>query len=107
SDDDSQGAQGDATPTPEPTPEPTPDPRRGGTIRVALTGDPPNLDIHQTTDSIVVLVASHMYETLFTWDASYRPVPLLAESHEVSEDGLLHTLKLRADVPFHNGETLK
>lgn len=88
-------------------PTPTVDPRRGGQIRVALTGDPPNLDIHQTTDSIVVLVASHMYETLFTWDADYRPVPLLAASHEESEDGLLHTLKLRADVPFHNGETLK
>jgi peptide/nickel transport system substrate-binding protein len=84
----------------------TPDERRGGQIRIALTGEPPNLDIHQTTDSIVVLVASHMYETLFTWDASYRPVPLLAESHEVSEDQLLHTLKLRAGVPFHNGETM-
>ncbi|HEV2126838.1 MAG TPA: hypothetical protein VGW38_29140, partial [Chloroflexota bacterium] len=41
--------------------------RPGGTLRVALTGDPPNLDMYQTTDSIVVLVASHMYETLFTW----------------------------------------
>ncbi|HYI14585.1 MAG TPA: ABC transporter substrate-binding protein [Thermomicrobiales bacterium] len=81
-------------------------PERGGTLKVALTGDPPNLDLMQTTDSIVMLVTSHIYETLFTWDADYRPVPLLAASHEVSDDGLLNTLTLRQDVPFHNGETM-
>jgi peptide/nickel transport system substrate-binding protein len=79
----------------------------GGTLRVALTGEPPNLDIYQTTDSIVVLVASHMYETLFTWDAAYRPVPLLAASHVVSEDGLLNTITLRQGVPFHNGAEMQ
>ncbi len=73
-------------------------PVRGGTLKVALTGDPPNLDLMQTTDSIVMLVTSHIYETLFTWDADYRPVPLLAASHEVSEDGLLNTITLREDV---------
>ena len=82
------------------------EPARGGTLKVALTGDPPNLDLMQTTDSIVMLVTSHIYETLFTWDADYRPTPLLATSHEVSEDGLLNTLTLRQDVPFHNGETM-
>ncbi|HEX5167067.1 MAG TPA: ABC transporter substrate-binding protein [Thermomicrobiales bacterium] len=80
---------------------------RGGTLKVALTGDPPNLDLMQTTDSIVMLVTSHFYETLFTWDADYRAVPLLAASHEVSEDGLVNTVKLREDVPFHNGEAMQ
>ncbi len=98
----SSGASpGGASPT---SPE---DARRGGTLRVALTGEPPNLDMYQTTDSIVVLVASHMYETLFTWDATYRPVPLLAAAHEVSEDGLLNTVTLREGVPFHNGAEMQ
>lgn len=92
------------------TAEPTPtsfldDPRYGGRLRVALTGDLPNLDIVQTSDSIVVLVGSHIYETLFTWDAEYRPVPLLAEALEVSDDGLVNTITLRP-ASFHNGETL-
>ncbi|CAN5491479.1 ABC transporter substrate-binding protein [soil metagenome] len=78
-----------------------------GTLRVALTGDPPNLDIHRTTDSIVVLVAGHMYETLFTWDEDYRPVPLLASSHEMLDDGLRHRITLEEDVLFHNGEALR
>ena len=47
-----------------------------------------------------------MYETLFTYDPQYQPIPMLAESHTVSEDKLTHTLKLRQGVPFHNGETM-
>ncbi len=78
----------------------------GGVLKVALTGDPPNLDIHQTTDSIVLFICSHAYETLFTWDAEYRPVPLLADTHEVLDDGLRHRVVLRDDVKFHNGERL-
>lgn len=80
--------------------------RSGGVLRVALTGDPPNLDIHQTTDSIVVLICSHAYETLFTWDAQFNPIPLLAASHEVLDDGFRHRILLRENVTFHNGETL-
>lgn len=83
------------------------EPRRGGTLRVALTGEPPNLDLHQTTDSIVLLVTGHMYETLFTWDERYEPVPLLAESHEVSDGGRRILVRLRQDVPFHNGEEMR
>lgn len=82
-------------------------PKRGGTLRVALTGEPPNLDTQQTTDAIVLLVTSHIYETLFTWDADYRPIPLLAESHEVSDDGLTVVVRLRQGVPFHNGDEMR
>lgn len=82
-------------------------PRSSATLRVALTGNPPNLDIHQTTDSIVLLICSHMYETLFTWNAEYLPVPLLASSHETFEGGLRNRIVLRDDVKFHNGESLR
>lgn len=102
--DDSNSGAAQAEPTPTPGPG---DGQRGGTLRVALTGEPPNLDMYQTTDAMVVLVASHMYETLFTWDASYRPVPLLVKSHEVSENGLLNTVTLRQGVPFHNGAEMQ
>ncbi len=102
--DETSSGSGDLSDSASPSPASTPN---GGNVRVAMSGDPPNLDIHQTTDSIVVLVASHMYETLFTWDAAYQPVPLLAESHDISEDRLQHTVTLRPNVLFHNGETLK
>jgi peptide/nickel transport system substrate-binding protein len=105
-DDDDDEPSG-AAPHPTTTTAVDSNPARGGTLKVALTGDPPNLDLTQTTDAIVMLVTSHFYETLFTWDADYRAVPLLAASHEVSEDGLVNTVKLRDDVLFHNGETMQ
>jgi peptide/nickel transport system substrate-binding protein len=80
--------------------------RDGGRLTVALTGDLPTLDLAQSSDAVVMLVTSHVAETLFTWDADYRAVGLLAESHEVSDDGLTHTLRIREGVPFHNGEVL-
>jgi peptide/nickel transport system substrate-binding protein len=61
----------------------------------------------QSTDAIILLVTGHMFETLFTWDGEYLPVPLLAESHEVRSDGLLITLRIRAGVPFHDGQILR
>lgn len=82
------------------------EPKRGGKLLVALIGEPPSLDIHQTTATIVALTTWHMYETLFTWDANFQVVPLLAESHEVSEDELTHTVTLRQGVLFHNGEEM-
>jgi peptide/nickel transport system substrate-binding protein len=105
--DDDSSASGSGSPaTTGAATSPVRQPRRGGTLKVALTGDPPNLDLMQTTDSIVVLITAHLYDTLFTWDASYRAVRLLAASHEVREDGLLHRVRLREGVTFHNGEPL-
>lgn len=78
----------------------------GGTLRVALSGEPPALDQHGSTDAMVIMVVSHMYETLFTWDADYSPVPLLASGIEISDDGLTVTVGLRENVPFHNGDLM-
>ncbi len=80
--------------------------QRGGTLKVALIGEPPTLDIHQTTATIVSLVTWHMYESLFTWDADFQIIPLLAEGHEVSDDGLTNTITIRQGVSFHNGDEM-
>ena len=39
-------------------------------------------------------------------DENYEPQPVLAESYEVSEDGLEYTIKLREGVKFHNGNEM-
>ncbi len=82
-------------------------PVSGGRLVVGLTGEPPNLDVHLTTDAIVGLVMYHVYETLFTWDAEFATIPLLAAAHEISDDGLTHTVTLREGVTFHNGEAME
>ena len=39
-------------------------------------------------------------------DENYEPTPVLAESYEVSDDGMTYTIKLRQGVKFHNGEEM-
>lgn len=79
---------------------------RGGTLRVATIGEPLTLDEHQTTAEITAIIGYCMYEGLFTYDPGFQPIPELAETHTISEDGLTHTLTLRQGVPFHNGEIM-
>ncbi|CAA9575416.1 MAG: hypothetical protein AVDCRST_MAG19-3286 [uncultured Thermomicrobiales bacterium] len=79
----------------------------GGTLRVATIGEPPHLDEHQSTAELIAVLGYCAYEGLFTYDATYQPIPELVETHTVSGDGLTHTMTLRKGVTFHNGEALK
>jgi peptide/nickel transport system substrate-binding protein len=81
-------------------------PRRGGVLRVGNLGEPPALDAHWTTASITETLTNHIYEGLYSLDAGNRPIPMLAESHTVSRDGLTYTFKLRQGVKFHNGKEM-
>ncbi|MFN8593740.1 MAG: ABC transporter substrate-binding protein [Thermomicrobiales bacterium] len=51
-----------------------------------------------TTDARVWL-----YDGLVRFDPEMNPIPDLAESWEISEDGTVYTFKLRQDVQFHDG----
>lgn len=81
-------------------------PRRGGVLKVATIGEPPTLDIHQTTAVIVEQVTMNVFEGLFALDKDYKPVPMLAESYQYSNDDKKLTVKLRQKVPFHNGKEM-
>jgi peptide/nickel transport system substrate-binding protein len=81
-------------------------PRRGGVFRVANIGEPPTLDPSATTVGITSNIGMAIFETLFAFDASWQPQPLLVESHAVSADGRTHTVKLRRGVAFHNGKEM-
>ncbi|MGH2372870.1 MAG: ABC transporter substrate-binding protein [bacterium] len=83
-----------------------PAPRRGGTLRIANIGEPPTLDMSATTVGVTSIIGNAIYETLFAFDASWRPQPHLAESYTVSGDGLTYTFRLRRAVPFHSGKEM-
>jgi len=80
--------------------------RRGGTLRIANTGEPPTLDYSATTVGVSSNIAAAIYETPFAFDQSMRPQPMLVESHSMSSNGLTHTFKLRRGVLFHNGKEM-
>src|SRR5438045_1738063 len=66
-------------------------PRTGGVFRVAV---------------IVQQITWHVYETLYTYDRQYNAIPLLVESHTVTDNGRTYVFRLRRGVKFHNGKEL-
>jgi peptide/nickel transport system substrate-binding protein len=81
-------------------------PRMGGVLKVAMIGEPPTLDLHTTTAVITQQIMWHVFETLYTYDKQYNPIPMLAEGHTVSDNGRTYTFRLRRGVKFHNGRDL-
>jgi len=80
---------------------------RGGVINVATIGEPPTLDAMVSTADLVGIISQHIFETLYSFDADWKPTPLLAaELPQVSDDGKIYTIKLRSGVKFHNGAAM-
>ena len=81
-------------------------PKTGGVFKAAMIGEPPSLDLHTTTAVITQQITWHIYETLYTYDKGYQPIPMLAEGHTVGDRGRTYTFKLRRGVKFHNGKEM-
>jgi len=81
-------------------------PRSGGVLKIATIGEPPTLDPHSTTATIVYQIAWHVLETLYTFDRNHEPIPMLAEGHTVGDEGRRYTITLRKGVKFHTGNEL-
>jgi len=83
--------------------------RSGGTLNTMAPygGDVFSLDLHNSTRYQDWLVGINIHRSLYKWDTEKNvPVPDLAESVTVSEDGLVYTYKLRPNIKFHNGRQL-
>jgi peptide/nickel transport system substrate-binding protein len=75
-------------------------------LRFAITDEPPHLDAHTTTAGLTSNIDLHILETLYTFNSKLEPVPLLAESETISDDGKTILITLRQGVKFHNGKTM-
>jgi peptide/nickel transport system substrate-binding protein len=76
------------------------------TLKVALSVNLPTLDWQLSTITVTKQVGLEIYETLITYDKNYKYTPMLAESYNVSKDGLTTTFVLRKGVKFHNGKEM-
>jgi peptide/nickel transport system substrate-binding protein len=92
-----------AGPTPEAAAAPA---KSGGVLRYAMIGSPPTLDQHAVTSDLSTTIAQHWAEGLYTFNAKYEPVPMLATGEEVKDGGKLITIQLRQGVLFHNGKEM-
>lgn len=78
-------------------------PKHGGTLRTAFGVTVANYDLHQGGASSPMC---HMYNNLVRLnlvDGLRSVIPDLAESWDVSDDGLTYTFTLREGVTYHDG----
>jgi peptide/nickel transport system substrate-binding protein len=99
-------SSGQATATPA---DPFANAKKGGTYKIASTGDPPTLDPYGNLSFLTKSFSAAHYSRLYKYKTgpgiaplSVRPTPDIAESAEASADGLQWTIKLRSDVKFQN-----
>jgi peptide/nickel transport system substrate-binding protein len=77
------------------------------TLVVASGADAVTLDPHVSFDGQSPLLWRAVYERLIEYDGDTLDlVPHLAESYEVSDDGLTYTFKIRPGITFTDGEPL-
>jgi peptide/nickel transport system substrate-binding protein len=83
------------------------DPVFGGTLKLVIDAEPPTIDMHASTTTLVYHVGWHIFEQLYTLDEEFDIIPMLAAGMpEISTDKLTYTIKLREGVTFHNGKEM-
>lgn len=69
--------------------------------------DPTTLDHHKTSTVAEGHIMRDLYEGLVTQNAKAEVVPGVAESWQISDDGLTYTFKLRENAKWSNGDPVK
>jgi len=72
-------------------------------ITVAVASNFTTLDPYDANDTLSQAVAKSFYQGLFGFDKDMKLQNVLAESYDVSPDGLVYTVKLRSGVKFQDG----
>lgn len=73
-------------------------------LTVAVYSAFTTLDPYDASDTLSQNVAKSFYEGLFGFDKDMKLVNVLAESYDVSKDGLEYTIKLKQGIKFSDGE---
>jgi peptide/nickel transport system substrate-binding protein len=72
-------------------------------LRFVPQADLAVLDPVFTTAAVTANHACMVFDFLYGLDADFRPQPQMVDGHEVSQDGLLWTMRLREGLRFHDG----
>lgn len=72
-------------------------------VRMSISSEPDSLDPWQSAASDTSAIFSNVFEGLLSYNEKGEMTPGLAESWDISEDGLVYTFHLRNNVVFHNG----
>lgn len=78
-------------------------PAEPATLTIASTADAKRLIPMLATDTATSGISGRMFNGLTKYDKDIKIAPELAESWDVSEDGMVITFHLRRDVKWHDG----
>ena len=79
-------------------------PKYGGTLIIGILTDVTHLNPAISTSYFIDCVSGQIYNSLMEYDyKTLEPVPELAKSWDISEDGLTYTFHLEEDVYWHDG----
>lgn len=81
-----------------------PDEKKEQVLNLLETQEIPTLDPALATDEVSFIVLNNVMEGLYRLGKDNKPVPGVAESYEVSQDGKVYTFKLRKDAKWSNGD---
>ncbi|MEY8843407.1 ABC transporter substrate-binding protein [Cribrihabitans sp. XS_ASV171] len=76
----------------------------GGTLVIASTQVPRHLNGAVQSGIATAVPSTQIFASPLRYDENWEPQPYLAESWEVSEDGMTVTLNLVQNATFHDGE---
>src|SRR3546814_958478 len=77
---------------------------RGGTLHAVSQPEPAAVMIAVNQQTSTTYVASKMFESLLTYSFDLKPIPSLAKSWKISDDGLAYTFYLQPGVKWHDGQ---
>ena len=78
--------------------------KKGGTLVSMVVAEPTSMDIASGTGQHNYSVMCNVFENLLEYDdTGFQTRPALAESFDVSPDGMVYTFRLRQNVLFHDG----
>ncbi len=72
--------------------------------RTAISSELDNINPWLSAAADTKAVMGNVFEGLLSYDETGKLIPALAESWQVSEDGLSYTFNLREGVTYHNGD---
>ena len=81
-------------------------PKTGGTLVMAIQNTPRHLNPAVQSGIATGVPGAQLFAAPLRYDEGWNPQPYLAESWEVSEDGLSVTLNLAKDATFHDGKPI-
>ncbi len=82
------------------------EPKKGGTLVTVLGSNVRNLNSAVQSGIVTGFPGAQLFASPLRYDENWEPQPYLAESWEVSEDGLTVTLNLVKNAKFHDGAPL-